>query len=136
MNLTSERKDQLIQACLYAQRLAYVPYSHFRVGAAVLAEDGQIYTGCNIENASFGATICAERVAVVKAISTGNRKILALAVVTDADEYARPCGICRQVLSEFAAENFLTLALKPDASYVEKSLEDLLPDAFTPAFLS
>ncbi len=131
MAINSEQKDRLIQACLYAQRMAYVPYSQFRVGAAVLAQDGQIYTGCNIENASFGATICAERVAVVKAISTGNRKILALAVVTDADEFARPCGICRQVLAEFAAEDFVTLALKPDGSYEEKSLTDLLPDAFT-----
>lgn len=133
MAISSEQKDQLIQACLYAQRLAYVPYSQFRVGAAVLAQDGQIYTGCNIENASFGATICAERVAIVKAISTGNRKILALAVVTDANEFARPCGICRQVIAEFAGEHFAILALKPDGSYEEKSLTDVLPDAFTSA---
>ncbi|MDO5033696.1 MAG: cytidine deaminase [Eubacteriales bacterium] len=136
MSLNSEQKDQLIRASFYAQKMAYVPYSKFRVGAAALAADGQIYTGCNIENASFGATICAERTAVVKAVSTGNRRIKAMAVITDAEEFARPCGICRQVLAEFAADDFILLALKPDGTYVEKTLADLLPDAFSPDSLS
>lgn len=123
--------DQLIQLAFHAQQFAYVPYSSFRVGAAVLASDGQMYPGCNIENSSYGASVCAERVAILKAISTGARRIHKLAVITDADEYARPCGICRQVLSEFAADDFELIALKPDGSYVTKTLAELLPDAFT-----
>jgi cytidine deaminase len=120
----------LIGAAVMAQRMAYVPYSRFKVGAAVLADDGQIYTGSNIENASFGASVCAEQVAIFKAVSTGVRKIKRLAVITDADEYARPCGICRQVIQEFAAPDFTLIAIKPDLSYQTLSLEDLLPGAF------
>lgn len=123
-------KEDLIRAALFAQRMAYVPYSKFRVGAAVLADDGQIYTGANIENSSYGATVCAERVAVLKAVSTGVRKIKRMAVITDADEYARPCGICRQVLSEFASPDFVLMALRPDGDYIELSMDELLPGAF------
>ncbi len=128
--MTEKQKEILKNAAFNAQVLAYVPYSKFRVGAAVLADDGQIYTGCNIENSSYGATVCAEQVAVLKAVSTGVRKIHALAVVTDAADFARPCGICRQVISEFAADDFLLLALHPDGEVLIQSMVELLPGAF------
>lgn len=127
----SPEDNNLLLAAFSAQKKAYVPYSKFRVGAAVLADDGQIYTGCNIENSSYGATNCAERTAIFKAVSTGVRKIKKMAVITDADEYARPCGICRQVISEFVSPDFVLIAAKPDGSYIYLSMEDLLPGAFT-----
>ena len=89
-------------SALEAREKAYCPYSNFKVGAAVLFEDGKIYTGCNIENASFGATNCAERTAIFKGVSEGNREIKAVAVVGDTNTYTYPCGICRQVIAEFA----------------------------------
>lgn len=127
----SAEDKTLLQAAFSAQKKAYVPYSQFRVGAAVLADDGQIYTGCNIENSSYGATNCAERTAIFKAVSTGVRKITKMAVITDADEYARPCGICRQVISEFADPDFKLLAAKPDGTFITLTMYDLLPGAFT-----
>lgn len=110
------------------QLRAYAPYSKFRVGAAVLADDGKLYGGCNIENASFGGTICAERVAMVKAISEGATKFSHIAVIGDSD-YTYPCGICRQFMTEFS-DNLQVHILGPDG---ERSyhLTDLLPHAFT-----
>ena len=95
----------LLEKAYEGRKNAYAPYSKFKVGAAVLMENGKIYTGCNIENASYGATNCAERTAIFKAISEGNRKICAIAIVGADDEYTYPCGICRQVIAEFADEN-------------------------------
>ena len=83
---------------------AYAPYSHFQVGAALLAKDGRVFTGCNVENATYGATICAERTAVTKAVSEGVREFEKIAIVASSGEYAAPCGICRQVLFEFMPE--------------------------------
>ena len=100
--LSDEIRDRLIEAAKQARRNAYVPYSKdFKVGAAVITEDGSIFTGCNIENVSLGATVCAERVAIFKAVSSGQRAIDAVAVVADSMEPIPPCGICLQVISEF-----------------------------------
>jgi cytidine deaminase len=95
-------RDLLVQAARWAARNAYCAYSHYPVGAAVLMEDGQIYAGCNVENASYGLTLCAERVAIAKAISHGNRSFAALAVAGGTPKkLATPCGACRQVMAEF-----------------------------------
>ena len=111
----------LLEKAYEGRENAYAPYSNFKVGAAVLAENGKIYTGCNIENASYGATNCAERTAIFKAISEGNRKIRAIAIVGADDEYTYPCGICRQVIAEFADKNTEIILGK----------KSLLPGAFT-----
>lgn len=125
-------RQQLIDGAFAAQERAYVPYSEFRVGAAALDEQGRIFSGCNIENASYGAANCAERTAIFCAVAAGARQIRMLAVITDDEDYARPCGICRQVIREFAAPDFLLLALKPDGSYIELAMEDILPFSFGP----
>ena len=96
-------KELLVKAH-EAQEQAYVPYSKFKVGAAVLMKSGKIYTGCNIENASFGATNCAERTAIFKAVSEGEHEIAAIAIVGSHNEFTYPCGICRQVIAEFMSE--------------------------------
>ena len=103
--LNDKLKNRLLAAAREARNHAYAPYSgDFRVGAAVLTEDDAIFSGCNVENASFGATVCAERVAVFKAVSNGRRKIVAVAVVADSADPVPPCGICLQVLSEFGRD--------------------------------
>src|SRR5438105_687248 len=103
MNDRSNWLDALLQAAWQAQKNAYVPYSHFAVGAAVLGESGKTYGGANVENASYGLTVCAERVAIFSAIAAGERAIGAIAVVGSAQTVTPPCGACRQVLSEFGA---------------------------------
>ena len=122
--------DELMERAKQALLNAHAPYSHFRVGAAVLAADGRVFTGANVENASYGLTICAERVAIVSAITAGAPDIVALAVTTEtppsAASEAMPCGACRQVMAEF---------MRPDAvvhidSVGERPLAELLPDAF------
>lgn len=128
--------ESLIAAAIEARDMAYVPYSHFKVGAAVLMEDGEIVSGCNIENASYGATNCAERTAIFKAVSTGVRRIQAVAVIGDLKGHTYPCGICRQVIAEFAADKDIPVLLVRDAKdYLEKTLDELLPGAFTRADL-
>lgn len=124
-------KQELIDAAIEAREKAYVPYSKFKVGAAVLAEDGKIYSGCNIENASYGATNCGERTAIFKAISEGNKVIKALAVIGDTENFTAPCGICRQVIAEFAESKDMKIYLvKNRNEYVEKTLEEILPGSF------
>ncbi len=120
----------LVQAAASAREQAYAPYSHFRVGAALVDQQGRLFTGCNVENASFGATCCAERTAVYQAIAAGSRSILRIAVVGDQREPCLPCGICRQVLAEFAAPDFRLLAGTPDGSFEVYRLDELLPHAF------
>lgn len=109
---------------------SYSPYSNFRVGAAVLMESGKTYEGVNIENVSFGATNCAERSAVFKAVSEGERKIKAVAISSDSDDLIFPCGICRQVLSEFGDENTKVICGKKNGEFKVFKLSELLPNAF------
>ena len=113
-----------------ARSAAYSPYSGYPVGAAILTADGRIFTGCNIENISFGATICAERTAAVKAISEGSLRFAAVAVVSREDTPCLPCGICRQFLSEFARPDMPLLACRADGSYQEFRFDEVLPHAF------
>lgn len=122
---------ELIRNALKARENAYVPYSNFKVGAAILTEDDKIYSGCNIENASFGATNCAERTAIFKAVSEGHNKIKAIAIVGDTSTYTYPCGICRQVISEFADADSTVILAKNENEYITKTLEEVLPGAFT-----
>ncbi len=109
---------------------AYSPYSNIKIGAAVLASSGKIYDGVNVENASFGATICAERTALVKAVSEGETSIEAIAITGDLDDYAYPCGICRQVLREFMAKDKKIFVSGKNKEWKQYELEDLLPDSF------
>ncbi|SNV84733.1 cytidine deaminase [Clostridium cochlearium] len=122
---------ELIKKAIEARALAYVPYSNFRVGAAILTEDNSIYNGCNIENASYGATNCAERTAIFKAVSEGKTKIKAIAVIGRKDEFTYPCGICRQVIAEFADKDTIVILAKNIDEYEVKTLEEILPGAFT-----
>lgn len=121
--------DDLVRAAEAARRHAHAPYSRYRVGAAVETDDGAIYAGCNVENASYGLTICAERAAVCAAVAAGARRIRRAVVVTDSDPPGAPCGACRQVLAEFGLDMEVT-AVGP-ARRMQWRLRDLLPDAFT-----
>lgn len=132
---------QLINEALNARNHAYAPYSQFMVGAALITEDDSVYTGCNVENASYGATNCAERTAIFKAVSEGERLIKAIAIVggvKDGDmTYAYPCGVCRQVLREFSNPGELVIIVaKNQDDYKTYSLEELLPESFGPDFKS
>ncbi len=120
----------LIEKAKAAQKNAYAPYSGFKVGAAVLTESGEIFTGANVENASYGLSMCAERVAVFKAVSEGYRKFRAIAVVADTDYPVRPCGACRQVLAEFGDMDIIMV--DKNGKYEVCKLSELLPKAFTP----
>lgn len=122
--------ESLIELALAAKEQAYVPFSHFHVGAALETADGRIYTGCNIENSSFGATNCAERTAIFKAVSDGVREVRQLAIVSDDENYCSPCGICRQVMAEFAAPGFLVHLARPDGEYKSYTMREILPEAF------
>lgn len=121
----------LVMAAVSAQKQAYVPYSNFPVGAALIDEKGRLFTGCNIENASYSATCCAERTAIFKAVSNGSRRINRMAVVCDHDRFCMPCGTCRQVMAEFASDDFVLLAAKPNGQYRCYTINQLLPDRFT-----
>ena len=121
--------DILIEKAKEAREKAYVKYSNFKVGAALLGKSGKIYTGCNIENASYGATICAERVAFTKAISEGEKEFEVIAIVSSNEDVTYPCGICRQFMSEFGLD--LKLIFTDGKKIAEYKLSDLLPYAFT-----
>ena len=120
--------QKLINRAVVARDKTYSPYSHFGVGAALLCEDGGIYEGCNIENASYGLTNCAERTAIFKAVSEGQTKFKALAVVAHTEGPCAPCGACRQVISEFEIPRIIMANLRGDYTVVE--LEGLLPFRF------
>ena len=120
---------KLISLAKKARARAYAPYSKFKVGAAVLAESGRIYKGCNVENASYGLTVCAERAAISRMVSEGETKFKAIAVVTDQKRPASPCGACRQVIAEFAPEAQVVMANLRGTVLVEK-LSRLLPSQF------
>lgn len=123
--------EQLIALAGKAKDNAYVPYSKFHVGAALLTGSGNVYTGCNVETASLGATNCAERTAVWKAVSEEGRiKILRIAIVSDDEDYIYPCGICRQVLAEFADDDMEVICTNKSGQYRKLRLGDILPNAF------
>jgi cytidine deaminase len=120
--------DGLIELARSAQQQAYAPYSQFRVGAALEGDDGRVFTGCNVENASYGLTICAERTALAAAVAAGVRRFVKLVVVTDSNPPASPCGACRQVLAEFDLD--LEIEAVGPGGAVQWRLRELLPDAF------
>ena len=123
----------LLQNARGAMAKAYAPYSKFRVGAALQASDGGIFTGCNVENASYGLTICAERAAVAAAVSAGKRKFTAVAICSSGNAASYPCGACRQVLAEFCSPSTPVFIVKPGkrAGFIKTSHGHLLPDSFT-----
>lgn len=128
---------ELIRYALSMRKMSYTPYSHFNVGAALLAKNGKIYTGCNIENASYTPTNCAERTAFFKAVSEGVKEFDAIAIVGGPDgaenlEYCAPCGVCRQVMSEFCEDDFIVICAKSEDEYRVNTLTETLPDRFGP----
>ena len=128
-------KKQLIETAVKAREMAYAPYSHYKVGAALLAKSGKIYTGCNVENASFTPTNCAERTAFFKAISEGDREFEMIAIVAgkDGEELSKnctPCGVCRQVMTEFCDKDFKIILGTPD-DFKVLTLEEIMPYSFT-----
>lgn len=126
------RDDDLVAAAVAALRNAYSPYSKIQVGAALRARDGRIFTGCNVENASYGLTWCAERTAIVKAVSEGAQHFATLAIATSLPRAIMPCGACRQVLYEFQPDLRIVI-VGADGHRYATVLEDILPEAFGPA---
>jgi len=127
--------NQLASVAIKAKDMAYAPYSNFHVGAALLADDGTVYSGCNIESAAFSPTCCAERTALVKAVSEGVRKFTAIAVAggpigAAKSEYCYPCGVCRQMLYEFGGDELQVIIAKAEDDYRVHSLSELLPYGF------
>jgi len=120
---------ELVLIALEMRNRAHAPYSEFRVGAALLCRDGRVYRGCNVENSSFGATICAERTAAVSAVAAGNLEFEKIAVAGSGPEYCVPCGICRQFLHDFS-KDLVFLCADSEGNYKEYRFEDLLPNAF------
>lgn len=139
--LTEDEIDLLKREVIEAQSKAYCPYSNFHVGCALLTASGTVYRGCNVENASYPAGICAERTAIVKAVSEGETKYKAIAIITDSPDCASPCGVCRQFIREFAAYNSvdgkplqlpILMFNKTATKYLTKTLNELLPNSFGP----
>ena len=126
--------DPLASAALAARENAHAPYSHFRVGAALEDDSGRVHSGCNVENATYGLTLCAERVAVFKAISEGARKFRRIAIAADTDELTPPCGACRQILWEFCGDIEILL-VNPRGKSETLQLKDLFPRAFDASYL-
>ncbi|MBR1781318.1 MAG: cytidine deaminase [Oscillospiraceae bacterium] len=124
-------RENLIAQALQMREMAYAPYSRFRVGAALEAEDGTVYTGCNVENAAYGCCICAERTALVKAVSEGRRRFVRLAVAGDSADFCWPCGSCRQMLREFSPDLVVDVVNRA-GEFSTVSLSDLLPHSFGP----
>lgn len=127
-------KQELCQKAVGMLRMAYVPYSHFPVGAALECDDGTVYTGCNIENAGYTPTNCAERTAVFKAVSEGHRKFTRIAVAAATERFTAPCGVCRQVLQEFAPDLEVILVNR-DGKTLDLTLKELLPYGFDGSYL-
>ena len=127
-------EQTLVQRAMEMLEKSYCPYSGFPVGAALECEDGTVFTGCNVENAAYGSTICAERTALVKAVSEGHRTFTRLAVAGRGEDYCWPCGACRQMLREFAPQ-LVILVARGDGSFVRTTLAELLPHSFGPEAL-
>ena len=131
--LTQAEIDLLLDKAQEAREHSYAPYSRYRVGAALLTADGQIYQGCNIENAGFTPTVCAERTAFFKAVYNGHRAFRAIAVIATGEEMGFPCGVCRQVMAEFSDRDFIIVTANRDRTKVDVSdFETLLPHSFGP----
>jgi len=122
--------SKLIDKAIDMMNYSYAPYSGFKVGAALLCKDGSVYGGCNVEGSSYGNTICAERTALVKAVSEGKKEFEAIAVSASSDDFCTPCGICRQMLADFGLD-LIVLCCNQKGEFIEKRLYDLLPMAFT-----
>lgn len=136
-----EREEkELCARALEMRKFSYVPYSRFRVGAALLTAEGKIYTGCNIENAAYTPTMCAERTAFAKAVSEGERSFRAIAIAGGQEgaepDYCAPCGVCRQVMREFCDRDFRILLVRSEGDCREYTLEELLPHSFGPEDLA
>lgn len=134
MEISNEEKAELIEAAKSVREKAYAPYSNFKVGAALRTKSGKIYKGCNVENAVYGATACAERVAIWKAVSEGEKEFSHIAVVADTEELTPPCGICRQVIWEICGDIPVTFANLEDKNETLQ-MNELLPHAFGAKFL-
>ncbi len=130
MRLNEEQKKDLVRIAKQVRKWAYVPYSRYKVGAAILTDSGKIYEGVNVENAAYPVTNCAERTAIFTAVTHGETKFQAIAVVTE--NGGTPCGSCRQVLAEFGADILVIVADEQENIVMEKPLSELLPGAFTP----
>lgn len=130
----TETEKELVERATKVRELAYAPYSNFKVGAAVRTKDGKIYTGCNVESASYGLTVCAERVAIWKAVSEGEREFTEIAVVADTPELTPPCGACRQIIWEFC-QNIPVILANPKGDTEIVQMKELLPRAFDTKFL-
>ena len=129
--ISNEQKQELGKIAAEMRNLSYIPYSHYAVGAALLTKSGKIFTGCNIENAAFPVTICAERTAIFKAISEGEKEFEAIAIATE-DGQGYPCGSCRQVMVEFSLDMEVMLADEEGNITADLNISELLPGAFTP----
>lgn len=129
---SSMDKNQLIQEAKAAMQMAYVPYSKFQVGAALLTKDGKVYRGCNIENAAYSMANCAERTALFKAISEGDKEFYAIAVIADTKRPVPPCGACRQVISELCDPDMKVYLTNLQGQVQELTVRELLPGAFSP----
>ena len=127
--------DELIAQAKDARRWAHAPYSNFSVGAALLSSDGRVFTGCNVENSTYGLSMCAERVAIFKAISDGAQEIAKVAVVTDHEHIAPPCGCCRQMIWEFASDKTEVILANLAGDVRTYQIRDLLPEAFDARYL-
>jgi cytidine deaminase len=133
--MTHAREDELVSAARRVMEQAYAPYSQFRVGAAVLGESGQIYAGANVENASYPVGLCAERSAIAAAVAGGERALLAVAIATETDDPVCPCGMCRQMIREFAEDLPIVLSTRVDER-ARHTLAALLPHSFSPRDLN
>ena len=136
--ISNEMRDKLIAMARDASQNAYVPYSHFKVGAAILGEGGGIFTGCNVENAAFTPTSCAERTALFKAVADGVTEFTDIAVVGSRrgevnEQITSPCGVCRQALFEFGGPELNVIMAKTPEDFIERSMDELLPFGFGPS---
>jgi len=127
----NENIKKLLDAARKAKENAYAPYSHFHVGAALMTEDGNIYSGCNVENTSYGLTICAERNAIFKMAAEGKRLISEILVIGDTEEFLPPCGACRQVIAEFSKKETPVYMCNKNGDVKQSTVDDIIPYSFT-----
>ncbi|MCI0471896.1 MAG: cytidine deaminase [Candidatus Aminicenantes bacterium] len=123
--------EKLLKAAQQIKEKAYAPYSHFHVGAALLTPSGKIYTGCNVENTSYGLTICAERNAIFQMVNDGEHEISELLVIGDTDEFLPPCGACRQVIAEFAAKDTIIYMCNRNGQFKQSTVSEIIPFSFS-----